>query len=336
MSNDAEKVPGAGEFRGTKRATLKALGGLALSPLAGPVLAQQVQPIRFGLQNTFTGASAVVFVRQKVYERRGLKIEAFNFADGRGVRDAMLGGKVDFGTMNLTPFLSGAATGAFVMIGVVLLGGDTVGLLARPGINTIADLKGKNVSITVGSTTGAIFQHQVGPRNGLNEGDYRLVNLQPTNQVPALAAGSIDAMAAPEPYLTVAEDEKLGKVLVRFGAYDSLPTCLVVNASFLERHPDTVVAFLRSWLDGVEYWQRNPDGVVSALHGMYTESGYSSLSPATIGKMARLPKVVPDITPELVADIKRQAEILHKAGSLKTLPDWNKVIRTDLLAKARG
>jgi len=69
---------------------------------------------------------------------------------------------------------------------------------------------------------------------------------------------------------------------------------------------------------------------------MYTEGGYSSLSPATIGKMARLPKVVPDITPELVADIKRQAEILHKAGSLKTLPDWNKVIRTDLLAKARG
>jgi ABC-type nitrate/sulfonate/bicarbonate transport system substrate-binding protein len=125
-------------------------------------------------------------------------------------------------------------------------------------------------------------------------------------------------------------------VLVRFGEYDSIPTCLVVSAPFLEKHPDTVITFLRSWLDGVEFWQRNPGAVVESLHGMYRESGYTTLTPAIVGKMTRLPKVVPDITPELVASMKVQAEILQKAGSLKTLPDWDKVIRTDLLARARA
>jgi len=323
-------------YRASRRTTLKTLSALMLAPFAPSVMAQQIQPIRFGLQNTFTGASAVVWARQKIYEKRGLKVEAFNFADGRGVRDAMLAGKVDFGTMNLTPFFVGAATGNFSLIAFALLGGDTVGVMARPGINKIPDLKGKNVSITIGSTTGPVFVHQVGPKLGLKEGEYRIINLPPENQVPALAAGSVDAFAGPEPYLTIGEEEKIGKVLVRFGQYDAIPTCLVVSTAFLEKYPDTVIAFLRSWLDGVEYWDHNPDGVVEALLSMYRESGYTALSPTMISKMAKLPKVVPEITPELIAYMKEQADILYKAGSLKRLPDWDKVIRPDLLAKARG
>lgn len=336
MDNKTTRYARTSTYHASRRTALKTLGGLALAPFALSAGAQQIQPIRFGLQNTFTGAAAVVWARKKIYEKRGLKVEAFNFADGRGVRDAMLAGKIDFGTMNLTPFFVGAATGNFTLIAFVLLGGDTVGVMARPGIDNVADLKGKNVSITVGSTTGPVFVHQVGPKLGLKEGDYRIVNLQPANQVPALAAGSIDAFAGPEPYLTIGEQEKIGKVLVRFGPYDANPTCLVVNTAFLEKFPDTVNAFLKSWLDGVEYWEHNPDGVVDALLSMYRESGYTALSPPMVSKMAKLPKVVPDITPELAAYIKGQADILYKAGSLKRLPDWEKVIRPELVAKARG
>lgn len=319
-----------------RRTTLKALGGLLCVPFASSAVAQQIQPIRFGLQNTFTGAAAVVWARKKIYEKRGLNVEALNFADGRGVRDAMLAGKIDFGTMNLTPFFVGASTGTFTLIAFVLLGGDTVGVMARPGIKDVADLKGKNVSITVGSTTGPVFVHQVAPKLGLKEGDYRIVNLQPANQVPALAAGSIDAFAGPEPYLSIGEQEKIGNILVRFGRFDANPTCLVVNTGFLEKHPETVNAFLKSWLDGVEYWRSNHDGVVDALLSMYRDAGQSSLSPAIVSKMAKLPNVVPDITPELVTYIKGQADILLKAGSLKRMPDWDKVIRADLVAKARA
>ena len=111
-----------------RRTTLKALGGLLCVPFASGAYAQQIQPIRFGLQNTFTGASAVVWSRQKIYEKRNLKVDAVKFADGRGVRDALLADRIDMGTMNLTPFLSGAAAGSFTLIGIVLLGGDTVGV----------------------------------------------------------------------------------------------------------------------------------------------------------------------------------------------------------------
>ncbi len=131
MDNKTTRYTRTSAYHASRRTALKTLGGLALAPFALSAAAQQIQPIRFGLQNTFTGAAAVVWARKKIYEKRGLKVEAFNFADGRGVRDAMLAGKIDFGTMNLTPFFVGAATGNFTLIAFVLLGGDTVGVDPR-------------------------------------------------------------------------------------------------------------------------------------------------------------------------------------------------------------
>lgn len=327
-----------------RRKVIKSLGTAAVAGLASTAAfpfirsanAAKIVPIRFGLQNTFTGAAAVVWSRRKIYEKRGLQVESYKFADGRGVRDAMLAGKVDFGTMNLTPFFVGAGAGNFTLIAFVLLGGDTVGCMARPGINKLSDLKGKNVSITVGSTTGPVFVHQVAPKLGLPENSYRIVNLTPENQLPALVAGSIDAFAGPEPFLTLGEEQKAGKVLVRFGKYDANPTALVVNTSFLKEHPETVNAFLVSWLDGVKYWNTNLKGAAETLLDMYREGGYNSLTLPLVEKLVHYPKVVPDITPKLITYMKGQAEILYKAGSLKKLPDWSKVIRPDLVQKARA
>jgi ABC-type nitrate/sulfonate/bicarbonate transport system substrate-binding protein len=342
FEEDATMEPTDIKWQLRRRAVLKGMGALALAPIIASTAAGRaqaaaaIQPIRFGLQNTFTGAAAVVWARQHVYRKRHLNVQAYKFADGRGVRNAMLAGKVDFGTMNLTPFLVGAGAGNFVLIGFVLLGGDTIGLMANNDIRKVGDLKGKNVSITVGSTTGGIFTDNVGPKFGLNKDDYRIVNLPPQDQLSGLASGSIAAFAGPEPYLTLGTEQKLGHVLLRFGKYDPNPTCLVVNASFLDKHPETVVAFLRSWLDGVKYWHDDPKGVVQALHSMYQEDGYTTLTPAMIAKIVKLPKVEPEITPDLVKYIKGQAQRLHDKNRLPALPGWNKAIRPDLLKKAKA
>jgi NitT/TauT family transport system substrate-binding protein len=320
----------------SRRYALGALGTLLFAPFIPPAAAQQSQLIRVGLQNSLNGATAVVWARQKIYANRGLKIETFNFADGRGVRDAMLAGKVDVGTMNLTPFLAGAATGSFTLLSFAQLGGDTVGVLARPNIKDVADLKGKNFSITIGSTTGGIFLHKVAPALGLKEGDYRVINLPPENQVPALAAGSIDAFAGPEPYVTIGEEQKIGRVLMRFGKYDPIPTCLVASTSYVESQPEMVTAFLKSWLDGLKYWESNPDAAADSLLDMYRETGYTALDRTAMRKLLGFVTVTPDITPDLVAYMKEQADVLYKAGSLKRLPDWDKIVRSDLLAKARA
>ena len=98
-----------------------------------------LQPIRMGIE-IFTGELATVWFEKKIYEKRGLLVEARQFADGRSVRDAMVADQLNAGTMNITPFIVGAAVSSLTMVGLVSLGGDTVGVLARrgSGISSVA------------------------------------------------------------------------------------------------------------------------------------------------------------------------------------------------------
>jgi ABC-type nitrate/sulfonate/bicarbonate transport system substrate-binding protein len=295
------------------------------------------QPIRMGIQ-IFTGAVATVWVEKKIYEQqRFFTIDAKQMADGRSVRDAMVAGQLDVGTMNITPFIVGAVASGLTMVGVVSLGGDTVGVVARKGtgIDGIAALKGRRVGISVGSTTGNIFVRTVAPQAGLNPGDYQVVNLRPADQVAALAAGSVDAITSFEPYMTVAETEGIGVTLMRFGAIDPNPTCLVMTPGLIAEHV-TPIMFLRSWLAGVDYWRSHTDEVADVLVQLATSAGYGNVTKTVAAALVKQIKVEPDITPALADHIKREAAQMKAANLIRALPDWDKVLRPDLLASARA
>ncbi len=295
------------------------------------------QPIRMGIQ-IFTGAVATVWVEKKIYEQRNhFTVDAKQMADGRSVRDAMVAGQLDAGTMNITPFIVGAVAGGLTMVGVVSLGGDTVGVVARKGagIGGIADLKGRRIGISVGSTTGNIFVRTVAPQAGLKAGDYQVVNLRPADQVAALAAGSVDAITSFEPYMTVAETESVGVTLMRFGAIDPNPTCLVMTPALVEESL-TPTLFLQSWLDGVDYWRSHTDEVADVLLQLASSAGYANVTRRVAEALVKQIKVEPDITPALAEHIKREADEMKAANLIRALPDWDKVLRPDLMGAARS
>ncbi len=322
----------------SRRDALKLALGASLSPLAIRATAAQpaLVPVQMGIQ-IFTGAVATVWVDNKIPAKRGLTVEGKQMPDGRSVRDAMVSGALNAGTMNITPFIVGAAAAGLTLVGIVSLGGDTVGVMAKKGsgINGIADLKGKKISVSTGSTTANIFIQTVAPAHGLKPSDYQLVNMRPPDQVAALSAGSVDAITSFEPYLTVAEQEGIGTVLMRFGAIDPNPTCLVLSPALIEKSPETVQVFLKSWLDGVEFWRGNPGRVAEIIHQQYATAGYANVTRPMAESIVRQIKVEPELTPDIVAHIKAEAERMKAANLLREMPDWAKVIRPDLLAQAK-
>ena len=332
MTIDGTRAP-------TRRDALKLIAGAALSSaLPAPSRSQAgLQPIRMGVQ-IFTGAVASVWAEKKIYEKRGLKVEATQMADGRSVRDAMISSQLNAGTMNITPFIVGAAAASLTMVGVVSLGGDTVGVMARKGagIAKIADLKGRRIGVSTGSTTANIFLQTVVPEAGLQRSDLQLINMKPADQVAAMAAGSVDAITSFEPYLTVAEKEGIGVMLLRFGKIDPNPTCLVLTPALIEKSPDTVQVFLKSWLDGVDYWRNNTAAVAEVIHAMYASSGYANVTREMAESIVGQIKVEPDLTPAIAAHIKAEAERMKAANLVREMPDWSKVMRPDLLAAARA
>ena len=72
---------------------------------------------------------------------------------------------------------------------------------AKSGIKTKADLKGKKIAFTAG-TGSEIYTTVLLKQAGLTAKDVSLVNLRPQDMLPALAAGSIDAMNTWEPHIS--------------------------------------------------------------------------------------------------------------------------------------
>jgi NitT/TauT family transport system substrate-binding protein len=113
--------------------------------------------------------------------------------------DAFAAGKVDAVAMTNGDALVTGATGAksvAILLNDYSNGNDMV--VAKPGIKTVKDLKGKKIGVEVGFVSHLLLLKAL-QSAGLKESDVTLVNT-PTDQTPqALGSGAVDAIVAWQP-----------------------------------------------------------------------------------------------------------------------------------------
>lgn len=293
--------------------------------------------VRLGYQFHLWGAPAVIALKKGIFKADGVKTEDKRFSSGVEARNAMIAGAIDVGTVGLTPFVLGATQGGLVGIAAVCYAGKTAAVMAKAGsgVAKVADLKGKKIASQVGSTLDNVFKKKIAPESGLTEKDYTIVNVQFSDQVAALAAGSVDAFLGLEPFCSLAEYKKLATPLTDYYKYDIIPNMLAVTSKFAADHPQALVAFMRSWLKSVELFQKQPDEVAKVMVDVYRESGYEMPIEVVKRVLSRL-IVNPDFIPELKTSLRNEAESLKAAGRLDRIPDADKVLVGTYLAKARG
>ncbi|MEP4379239.1 MAG: ABC transporter substrate-binding protein [Alphaproteobacteria bacterium] len=101
------------------------------------------------------------------------------------------------------------------------------------GINSVADLKGKKVGVTFGST-GDVWLLQAMKEAGLGVNDVERVNTRPPGLVSVLDTGGVDAIAAWEPFVFRASQKVAGAKVVKRGGD------LVCFCAYLHGNPDRV------------------------------------------------------------------------------------------------
>lgn len=314
---------------------LSALGLAAAAP--GVALAQDAKPIRFAIQYNLQGAPGIVAVGTKAFEARNVAVDPQRFPSGTVVRDRLIAGDADIGTLNDTPFITAAAADGVSALAVVLYGGKTNVIMARPdaGIKAVADLKGKKIASKTGSSADAAFRNIIAPRNGLKKDDYEIVNVEFPDQVTALASGSVDAMLGVEPFCLIAEQQGIASRVTDYFQYDKVPSVLAVRSDFLAANKDQCVAFMKAWLDVTKLFRDKPSACVDALAEMYRESGYTKLEDSVIETLVSRLVVEPDMTAEFIAGLKERAAARAAAGRLKGEIDWEKAIRPEILDEAK-
>lgn len=318
-----------------RRDFLAAGGAAALASVWAPAHAQSVV-IKQGYQTNMWGMPTYYLLRSGALEKQGLKFEEFAVPSGNITMQQMVGRQVDLGTYAGPSFIIGHARGQLVAIAQIEEVGKTVRVMARKelGIKRIEDLKGRKIANQTGSSIGNVFVDQIGPKHGLQKGDWQEVRMNVNDMVAAMAAKTVDAMINVEPYNSIAEAEGLATTLMNYWEVDRMPVFMAATPEFVERNPDVVVRYLRAWLAVADDFKSHPKKVSDAIYGFYTSKGYK-MAPETFQKAVSTIDVSPGF-PDVKGYMQAQAEVLLKAKTIKEIPDWSKALRPEFMQRARG
>jgi NitT/TauT family transport system substrate-binding protein len=137
------------------------------------------------------------------------------------------------------------------------VGGD--GIVAEADITSAEQLKGQKVAVSEGSTS-QWFLAYVLDQNGLSLDDVEQVNLTSGDAGAAFAAGRVPVAVTWEPWLTKAEQNPDGHVLVSTKDYPEIITDGVAfTPEFVEQNPETVRAFLEAYGKVMDEVKADPD-----------------------------------------------------------------------------
>jgi taurine transport system substrate-binding protein len=229
-------------------ATTFAVAGLAACG-GGNDASGELSTIRIGYQLIPNGD--LVVKDQKLLEKAfgpKVKIEWKQFASGGDVNQAILGGSLDIGLAGSSPVSRGISTGIEYQVPWIF---DVIGtaeaLVAKPGISSIEDLKGKTVATPLASTSHYSLLSALKDA-GLTTKDVNVIDAEPDAIVAAWKAGKIDAAYTWNPSLAELVKDG-GKTLIdssQLAAKGKTTYDLAVVATkFATQHPDAV----QTWVD---------------------------------------------------------------------------------------
>jgi sulfonate transport system substrate-binding protein len=151
--------------------------------------------------------------------------------------EAMNVGSIDYGAVGDSPPVFAQAAGAAIVYaaGQPITNGQGILVPKDSPIRVIADLKGKRVGFTKGSSAHNVVVQTL-ERAGLTYADITPVYLTPPDAGPAFANGSIDAWAIWDPYFAIGETKQSGRILINAREVTKTNSFYIANRDFAKNH----------------------------------------------------------------------------------------------------
>lgn len=239
-------------------ALLAACGGdPASTPAAAPSAAgEALEPytVRTCVYAKNHASSALFWER---FAPEGITVEVVPVASATEIQNGLEAGQLDFGLLApYTPLIAIAENPASItskIVGMISQGG--LGLAAREGITSVADLRGKKIAVPP-PTLQVLLLNQVLKDAGLELGrDVEAVPLGFADHVTAFARGDVDAFMGSEPPVTqavVQEGAVRLKEVLETPAGD-FNTANWASGKVLRERPDVVRAVCRMQKEAAEF-----------------------------------------------------------------------------------
>lgn len=295
--------------------------------------ASQAEPLRVGKPQgeIFSFVPLDVGIQEGIFKKNGIEVQEFDLGGAAKLQQAMTANAIDVG-LGSGPALSFVAKGA-PQLGIASMAGPPLVLtliVAKDGpVKTVADLKGKTVSI---SSLGGVLEwmvRQLSQREGWGNDGINMIGLGTDSaQIAALRTGQIVGMPMDIGVASKLEDENIARILVRFG--DIAPTFIMhvifATEDSIAKRPEDLKKFLVGWFETIRFMNANKAEAVrigaSVMH----------LSPETA---ARVYEASMPMFSETGRFDPKATEILAKSfvelKMLPTEPDMTKLYTEKLL-----
>src|SRR5207244_1003227 len=135
------------------------------------------------------------------------------------------------------------------------------GMVVKPNITKIADLKGKTVAASAPGTAPYFTLAWMLKKNGLSIRDVKVVNLEPQAAANAFLAGTtdIDAGMTYEPYLSgVRAKPEAGKIIATTLDYPMVMDTFGCTPKFLADNPKAAKALADAYFDAIDLIAKEP------------------------------------------------------------------------------
>ena len=197
-----------------------------------------VREIRIGYQKN----GVLVIARQqstleKHFNPQGVDVKWVEFSSGPPMMEAMNVGSIDYGAVGDSPPVFAQAAGAAIVYaaGQPITNGQGILVPQNSAIRSIADLKGKRIGFTKGSSAHNIVVQTL-EKAGLGYADITPVYLTPPDAGPAFANGSIDAWSIWDPYFAIGEIKQNGRILINAHEITKSNSFFIANRGFAKDH----------------------------------------------------------------------------------------------------
>ncbi len=222
--------------------------------------------LRVAYMPNMGSASLAVTAREKGYfEEMGLTVELVEFQGGPAEIAAMASGDIDISQIGHGAHaLCAEGEAVIFQIDCTSLADAVMGNKDK-GVNSIADLKGKKVAATSG-TSAEIILNLALQQEGMTVDDLELVEMDANGIVTAMISGNVDACATWSPGTMTIEDALGDKTVWLATNQDyvnqvTFPSSFITTQKFADSNHDLLVRFSRALQKAADYRNSNIEEV---------------------------------------------------------------------------
>jgi NitT/TauT family transport system substrate-binding protein len=208
------------------------------------------------------------------------------------------------------------------------------GMVVKPGIAKISDLKGKTVAASAPGTAPYFTLAWMLKKNGLSPKDVKIVNLEPQAAANAMIAGTADLDAAMtyEPYLSaVRAKPEAGKIIATTLDYPMVMDTFGCTPKFLSENPKAAKALADSYFEAVEMIQKEPKKSFEIMGADVKQSGEAFEASQKYLRWQDRAANEKFFAGEHAAFSREAADLLLETGIIKQMPDMAKLADTRFL-----